>query len=134
MTSLVLDTSMAAAWLLDDEIEPSESAAIIQLRSEGATVPQIFHFEIRNALLVAERRGRISREETGERISTISEIPIETDADPDLNQAFELARSHRLSFYDALYLELAIRLGSGLATLDRALASAAEQEGIVTVE
>ncbi len=134
MTSLVLDTSMAAAWLLDDEIEPSESAAIVQLRREGATVPQIFHFEIRNALLVAERRGRISREETGERISTISEIPIETDADPDLDAAFELARNHRLSFYDALYLELAIRLGSGLATLDRALASAAEQEGIVTLE
>ena len=119
--------------MLEDEIEPENSVTADEIRNRGIIVPQIFHFEIRNALLVAERRGRISERDAIGRLSDLQLLAIETDYEPDLGRTFVLARSHALSFYDALYLELSIRRGSALATLDSALAHAAEGEGISVV-
>ena len=81
-------------------------------------------------MLSAERRGRISLEESGERLEALDGLPIQTDEEPNFHSAFDLARKHGLSFYDALYLELAKRLGAELATLDRALGRAAVSEGV----
>lgn len=130
MTPLVLDASIAADWLLDDELDPRAADALTGLRRDGAIVPPLWHYEIRNALLTAERRGRVSPSQTTERLGYLQALPIRTDDATNLQAAFTLAREHRLSFYDALYLELAKRLGSGLATLDAALARAALAEGL----
>lgn len=99
-----------------------------------ALVPQLWHLEVRNALLAAERRGRINVDEVEERLRFLLELPVKTDTEPNLKAVFALARARHLSLYDALYLELAIRCECALATLDAALARAAVAEGIPLVE
>ena len=130
MSRLVLDASIAADWLMDDESDPRATAALGRLRRDGAIVPQLWHYEVRNALLVAERRGRMTGTPASARIESLRNLPIITDQKAGLPEAFELARRHRLSFYDALYLELATRQAAPLATLDAALARAALAEGL----
>ena len=132
MSRLVLDASITADWLLDDEFEPRAADALTRLRRDGAIVPPLWHYEVRNALLAAERRGRGAQNGTTERLDSLKALPIRTDGDTNLQAAFNLAREHGLSFYDALYLELAKRLGTTLATLDRKLAGAALAEGLET--
>ncbi len=129
MTRTVIDSSLAAAWLLYDEYHPLSESVMSNLRGERGIVPQHWHFEIRNTLLVAERRQRINRSEIEECLDTLDQLPITTDQAADFSTCFELARLHNLTFYDALYLELAKRRGARLATLDNALSRAAEAEG-----
>lgn len=134
MSALVLDASVAAAWLFDDEDEARADAALGRIKSDGAVVPQFWHLEVRSALLAAERRKRISKDEVEERLRFLLELPVKTDTELDLVAAFALARRRRLSFYDAVYLELALRCGGALATLDAALARAGVAEGLALVQ
>ena len=134
MSALVLDASVAAAWLFDDEDDARADAALGRITSDGAVVPQFWHLEVRSALLAAERRKRISKDEVEERLRFLLELPIKTDTELDLVAAFALARRRRLSFCDAVYLELALRCGGALATLDAALARAGVAEGLALVE
>ncbi len=130
MSGLVLDASVALAWLLDDETEPRAHSALERLQDDGAVVPRLWHLEMRNSFLAAERRGRLSADEVNERLHALISLPIRTDEEPDLQSAFGLARTHGLSFYDALYLELAKRENAQLATLDGLLDQAAMAEGV----
>ncbi len=130
MTAPVVDASVALSWMFEDETHRRADTALEQVAEEGALVPQLWHMETRNALLTAERRGRLSSEEVNERLDALKDLPITTDQEPDLQLAFELARTHGLTIYDALYLELAKRKNTELATLDRRLGQAAEAEGI----
>ena len=129
----VIDASTAAAWLFDDESEPRADAALARVAVESAIVPQHWHLEIRNALLVAERRRRLPADAVPQRLRLLQTLPIRTDIEPDLDRAYEFARSYRLSFYDAVYLELAVRHGAALATLDMALSRAAGSENVIVV-
>ena len=130
MSRLVVDASVAVAWLFDDEAEPRADSVLEHLEEDGALVPQLWHLETRNSLLIAERRGRLSAGGVKERLDALKGLPIRTDEEPDLQSAFDLARAHELSFYDALYLELAKRESAELATLDGALSRAAVAEGV----
>ena len=134
MSVFVLDASVTAAWLFDDEEEPRADAALTRTASETAFVPQLWHLEVRSALLAAERRGRIRVDEVEERLRFLAELPIKTDTELNLGMALALARKRHLSFYDALYLELALRHRGAMATLDAALARAASAEGVPLVE
>ena len=134
MSAFVLDASVAVAWLFDDENEPRADTALTHLENDVTFVPQLWHLEVRSALLGAERRRRIGVDEVEERLRFLRELPIRTDTEPDLGAAFALARARRLSFYDAVYLELARRRDAALATLDAALAQAAVAEGLVLIE
>ena len=127
----MLDASVATAWLLDDEDEALSNAALARLETEEALVPQLWHVEVRSALLAAERRGRIRSDEVDERLRSLGELPVRTDSDPRLGAALALARTHNLSIYDAMYLELAQRLDAPLVTLDKALASTTHATGLV---
>ena len=128
MSVCVIDASVAAAWLLGEDAQASQSLS--QLVEEEAVVPQLWHSEIRNVLLVAERRGRLSATQTAAGMDALRTLPIYTDESPELDTAYALAKAHGLSFYDALYLELACRHGAPLVTLDAALAQAAAAEGL----
>ena len=130
MSGLVVDASVVVAWLFDDEDEPRADRVLKRLEEEGALVPQLWHLEMRNSLLTAERRGRLSEGAVKERLDALRSLPIRTDEESDLQSVFDLARAHDLSFYDALYLELAKRESAELATLDGALARAATAEGV----
>ncbi len=130
MSGLVVDASVVIAWLFDDEKEPRADKVLENLKEDGALVPHLWHLETRNTLLVAERRRRLSARAVNERLDALKALPVRTDEGPDLESAFDLARTHNLSIYDALYLELAKREGAELATLDRALGQAAVAEGV----
>jgi predicted nucleic acid-binding protein len=93
-------------------------------------VPELWHYEMRNLLLMAARRERISLEEAGRRAAALGMLRVETDEAPDLEATFDLANKHGLTFYDALYLELARRRRASLATADRRLLAAARTEGV----
>lgn len=101
---------------------------------DGAVVPQLWHLEVRNALVVAERRGRISAEGLDDRVRVLRGLPIRTDTEPDLDAALDIARVHSLSMYDAVYVELAQRREAPVATLDVRLSQAAVAEGLSLVE
>ena len=133
MSEFVLNASVAANWLLDDELDPRAEAASERISRDEAFVPQLWHLEVRNALATAERRGRIDASGFGERIRALLMLPVSTDTAPDLDAALALARAHELSFYDAIYLELAQRREAALATLDTALRRAAAAEGLSLV-
>ena len=126
----VLDASVAGPWVLADE--PSEAATRIahRLLTENALVPTLWWYEVRNLLVVCERRGRLNRSDSDLFLSRLTNYPIEIDAEVNWDDVMRLARKHRLTVYDASYLELAIRSRALLASLDDALQRAAEDEGV----
>lgn len=125
----VLDTSIPACWAFQDEQDPRADAAFTRIRAEEAVVPSLWWFEIRNILVVNERRKRITESDTGVFLRDLAGLRIRVDRDPQENVVLRLARTHRLSVYDASYLELALREAIPLATLDAQLAAAAGAEG-----
>lgn len=95
---------------------------LLRLESDEALVPQLWHLEMRNSLLVATRRGRLSPDAPTERLDALRDLPVRTDSGLDLSLAFILPQKHGLSFYGAVDLELAKLYGAPIATLDKALA------------
>lgn len=96
-------------------------------------MPQLWHIELRNCLLVAHRKRRLSQQDVKERLWALAGLPVRTDGEFDPDSAFALAHKHGLSLYDALYLDLAHRRNLPLATLDKALRRAAIAECVVVV-
>jgi predicted nucleic acid-binding protein len=127
---VVIDASVVAAWHFPDERSADGDAILARLESDRALMPALWWFEVRNVLLVGERRGRTAREHTELFFDFLRELPIELAPLPDELTVRRLARRHQLSFYDAVYLELAQCERIALATLDRALARAAVAEGV----
>ena len=129
--AFVLDASVTACWAFQDEDHPDASLAFLQIRTEEAVVPCLWWFEVRNTLVVNERRRRIAESETAAFLLSLSRLRIRIDRAPDESAVLRLARTYRLSVYDAAYLELAQREGLPLATLDADLRKAAAAEGVV---
>ena len=130
---LVLDASVAACWAFDDEDHPLAARALDRLRAEPALVPALWWFEVRNVLVVNERRDRLTEAVTAAFLRAVARLDIAIDRTPDSAAVLALARAHRLSVYDAAYLELAQRAAAPLATLDAALARAARDEGVALI-
>ena len=129
----VLDASVAACWCFHDEHDPRADAAFDLLDNDRALVPLHWWFEVRNVVLLGERRQRISESHAIGFLDRLQRSPIELAALPDQVGVLALARRHHLSFYDATYLELAQRRRIALATLDHELAAAAQAEGVTLV-
>ncbi len=125
MNLFVLDASVALAWLLNEAAGSQADRAWLRLKDGDALVPRIWHFEVRNGLLVAMRRGRIALEAPAHLLRALERFQIRTDVEPDLDFVFDLADRHALTVYDAAYLETAVRHAAALATLDKDLARAA---------
>jgi predicted nucleic acid-binding protein len=121
----VLDASIALAWAFADETDPRATAALARVRTDEALVPSIWWFEIRNTLVVNERRGRLTETDAAAFLRTLSRLAVTIDRQPGEAEVLTLARQHRLSVYDAAYLELAQRDSVPLSTLDQRLADAA---------
>ena len=113
---LVLDASVILNWLIDEEIDPATAYLATSISQYEVFVPPIWNLEVRNGLLMAERRSRITEDRLQERLQDLIKLPIDSDTDSNLEDAFTLARAHGLSFYDATYLELAKRRHSPLST------------------
>ena len=136
---LVLDASVTLAWSFDDEQNSYADGMLTRLTSGQATAaaPPIWPAEVVNGLLIAERRGRHTADQTTRLVADISQLPVavETGGLALLGPAvLTLARAHNLSIYDAIYLELALRLGLPLATVDTRLSRAAPTAGVAIAE
>lgn len=129
----VLDASVAACWCFHNEDDPRAGAAYDLLYADYALVPFMWWFEVRNVVLLGERRRRISEDYAAGFLNRLDRCAIEFAALSDDAPIFALARRHRLSFYDAVYLELAQRESISLATLDDQLATAARAEGVALI-
>ena len=128
--AFVLDASVTACWAFRDEGHPDAAWAFHQMRTEEAVVPGLWWFEVRNILVVNERRRRITESDTAAFLLNLARLRVRVDRLPDEPAVLRLARTHRLSVYDAAYLELAQREHLPLATLDADLRRAAASEGV----
>ncbi|HVW78393.1 MAG TPA: type II toxin-antitoxin system VapC family toxin [Alloacidobacterium sp.] len=129
----VLDASTTACWAFQDEQHPDADAALERMRTDQAIAPSLWWFEIRNILIVNERRKRLSEADTAAFLRDLAVFSVEIDITPETDEVLRLARTHKLSIYDAAYLELALRKNVPLATLDADLSKAARMESVLLV-
>lgn len=131
--SFVLDNSVALAWCFEDEQSPSIMALLDRVVATGAMAPLLWPLEALNGLLEAERRRRLDAQKRAELSGLLRALPITLDdetADKSWGDTLRLAERFTLSVYDATYLELAQRRRLPLASMDRALRSAAAALGV----
>ncbi|GAA3952779.1 type II toxin-antitoxin system VapC family toxin [Allohahella marinimesophila] len=136
MTDFVLDNSVAMRWHLASVKSSDQRYAedvLVSLTESNARVPNLWHLEAANVLLGAEKRGDTSLGEVERFIAQLENLPIKVDpltANYSFTRVMALARAYKLSSYDAAYLELAIRDGLPIATLDKDLIKAAKKSDV----
>jgi predicted nucleic acid-binding protein len=134
----VLDASVALAWFLDRPIAPyADHVKQLLLRGNRAVVPALWQLEIANGFIVAERRGVRTLSDTAESLKNLDAVisqAVEISQDNvSMRRALQTAREFRLTAYDAVYLETALRQDLPLATLDRQLVAAASKARVEIV-
>ena len=136
MMDFVLDNSVSMRWLLESEKSSDQKYAETVLNSlvdANALVPNLWHLEATNVLLGAEKRGDVETVEIERFISQLENLPLQVDpltSRQAFNRTMALSRIYKLSSYDAAYLELAMREGIPLATLDKSLRKAATKADV----
>jgi len=131
--NFVVDNSVVMSWCFKDEISQYADAILDSLEVSTAVVPSIWPLEVGNILLVAERRKRLSQADSARFIALLTELPITIEQEPPermMKEILALAREHQLSSYDASYLDLAMRKGLPIATLDNGLLAAAKRSQV----
>lgn len=128
--AFVVDASAILPLFLDDEQRDYAEHALQAMASSYAIAPILFWYEVRNAIVVSERRNRLRDRDKASILDDLLALPIELRPPPLDLTIFALAKEHALSLYDAAYLELAVRHKIGLATLDAKLASAASDANV----
>lgn len=135
--TLVLDASLALAWLLPGEDRAEEADVIIEkVVAEGAFAPALWWSDMGNGLLVALRRNRIDDDDLAEALQRLAMLPVVLDTESvgrGWTEALSLARWHGLTLYDAIYLDLAKRRGMPLASFDRSLRRCAADDGVPVI-
>ncbi len=134
MSWIVLDASVTLSWCFPDEQTPAAMRVLDLLKAgDQALVPAFWCSEVLNSLLVGEKKGRISAGQTRVFLDDLAALRPALDDSP-LQRVFQdvqaLCRQHGLTSYDALYVELAARSGSPLATLDKNQRGAAVALGV----
>ncbi len=129
--SFVLDSSVTLAWVYSDETTTAVRHVFDQLMQSGAWVPGLWRLEVANILEMGVRRGRHDGAFRDSTLADLALLPIHIDLETDQHawsQTARLAERHKLTPYDAAYLELALRRNLPLATLDRDLRTATNVE------
>ena len=131
--TLVLDSSVSLTWCFEDERIPATQELLERVGETGAHTPPLWPLETLNALMMAERRGRLDGERRREMTSFLRDLPVNLDAEM-ISQVWDttqrLAERFRLTIYDAVYLELAQRKHLPLASLDKELRQAGAAVGV----
>lgn len=131
--SVVLDSSAVLAWVYSEETTPAIQEVLGRVIAGGGWVPALWRLELANILEMGVRRGRTDVAFRDATLADLALLPIQTDAETDRQawgDTLRLAARHRLTLYDAAYLEVAQRRRLPLATLDAELRKAAEAEGV----
>lgn len=136
--NFVLDSSVTLPWFFKNDVTGYADAVLEQLQSNQVLVPRLWYEEVANILLSWERQGGQNSLEAERFLEWLTELPImvaDDNSPRTFNRIYQLARKYRISAYDGVYLELAIREGLPLATLDTKLKRAAEsaQVGVFSV-
>ena len=129
----VIDNSVVMTWCFKDKTNQYADAILDSLEVSVGFVPSIWPLEVCNVLLVAERKKRIGEADSARFIALLTELPIIVEQEPPermIKEIFALAREHKLSSYDASYLDLAMRKGLPVATLDKNLIAAAKRSKV----
>jgi len=129
----VIDNSVIMAWCFGDEISGYSDHILDSLETSTGFVPSIWPLEVSNVLLVAERKKRISEADSARFVALLADLPIIVEQEsPErmIKEIFALARKHKLSSYDASYLDLAMRKGLPIASLDKNLLAAAKKSKV----
>jgi predicted nucleic acid-binding protein len=124
---------VTVAWFFEDEVDAYAESVEDAMQSASAEVPGLWPLEVANALLVGERKKRATEANVGQFLELLKSLPIVLDGQTAARawqESLQLARRHDLSVYDAAYLELALRRGLPLATLDLNLKAAAAAIGV----
>jgi predicted nucleic acid-binding protein len=134
LSRFVLDASVTLCWCLENQAT-SYTEGIFQMMAGGAEayVPLIWPLEMANVLTLAERRKALTIAQTTSFLRELQQWPIHVDSaglDRVVHQILAATRTHKLSAYDAAYLELALREALPLATLDKDLSAAAKRAGV----
>lgn len=134
--SFVLDASVAMRWFFGDG-KPSELAyaakVLDALKTDDAVVPVTWGLEVSNVITRSEAKGFVTEARSGAFLEMLDGVSIEADASTfahAMSDTLQLARRYKLSAYDASYLELALRRGVPLATLDKDLQKALTKAGV----
>ncbi len=133
MSRIVIDASLALAWCFPDEMSSYADAVLVSLERIEVVVPAIWAVEVANALLVGERRTRLGETDILRFSELLKGLAIREEPrtiSDALIGILPLARANNLSAYDAAYLEVSIRHGAPIATLDAALQDAAKANGV----
>jgi predicted nucleic acid-binding protein len=133
----VIDNSIVMTWCFEDEANQYADAVLNSLAGAEAVVPSIWPLEVVNVLLVAERRNRLHESDSVRFISLISSLPIHVERtwpERAMKDLLALGRASDLSSYDAAYLELAMRQGLPIATLDSGLIEAVKRVDVPLLE
>ena len=135
MPARVIDSSVAAAWCFPDE-QTDYTSGVLQVIAglAEAAAPRLWAYEIRNAVLMGMRRKRISRAHAEDFLAMLKSLPIRLFDPLSYDSVFALANRHALTLYDAAYLDLAMREGLPLASLDGALIRATQASGIAVFQ
>lgn len=131
--AFVLDASITLSWAFEDEVSDYADGVLESLSNMRAFVPAIWPLEVSNAMLVAQRRGRIDEPRVERFLNLLQQLPITVNVIPAesvFDEVLRIARQYQLSTYDASYLQLAIRMRLPLATQDELLRQAAQQCGV----
>ena len=129
----VIDNSVVMTWCFKDEKNKYTDAILDTLEFSTAFVPSIWPLEVGNVLLVAERKKRLSKADSTRFITLLAELPIVIEPEPPdrmMRNILTLAREQQISTYDASYLDLAMRKGIPIATLDKSLRKAAKRSKV----
>jgi predicted nucleic acid-binding protein len=133
LTGVVVDASTALAWCFPDETSDYADGVLVSLERKTMLVPAVWGLEIANAVLAGERKKRLNQPEIQRFITLLESLSLVQDVQPvgqHVSNVLPLARQYGLSAYDAAYLELSIRHGAPLATLDGKLQKAAQKAGV----
>ncbi len=139
MTAITIDASAAAAWLLPDEASASGDQLYNDAVDGGRPfqAPALWAWEAGNLLRMAVRRGRLTGVEAKRAIRVLGRARVRLEPAPDevrMAAILQLAEAHSLTFYDASYLEQALRTRAHLASKDKALRRAASASGVVCLD
>jgi predicted nucleic acid-binding protein len=133
VSDLVLDSSLSLVWYLEDEEDPYADVVLGALSDREALVPPLWPYEVANGLWVAQRRGRTTVTQIQRVLALLRPLPIRVDVSAHeraRGEVLALALQEGLAAYDAAYLELAMREGLPIATLDTRLREAARRVGV----
>jgi predicted nucleic acid-binding protein len=130
MDNFVVDNSVVMSWCFIDEESVYADSVLESLKTAQALVPAIWPLEVGNVLLVAERKKRLSEADSIRFLELINNLPISVNQEPPgrmTKEIISLAREQNLSTYDASYLDLAMRKGIPIATLDKEIKKASKR-------